>query len=87
MEAYAKMLHGVATRHGITLSPAAAEMMTAPVAEASQFPSFDLNEAVRSMELLIMSMAAEHRGLHNAQSVVRAFAKGGSKLPPFTARR
>lgn len=87
MEAYANMLQGVAARNGVTLSPAATQMLTAPVAEASQFPTFDLNEAVRSAELLIMGMAAEHRGLHNAKSVVRAFAKAPGRLPPFTDRR
>lgn len=87
MEAYTKKLHGIAARHGITLSPAAAEMLTAPVVEASQYSTFDLDEAVRSTELLIMAMAAERRGLHDARSVVRAFTAAGSKLPPYTERR
>jgi hypothetical protein len=87
LEAYSVKLHGIAARHGVTLSPAAAQMLTAPIVEASQFPTFDLNEAVRSTELLIMTMAAEHRGLHNAKSVVRAFANTAGKLPPFTDRR
>jgi hypothetical protein len=86
LEAYANMLRGVAVRHGITLSPSAAQMLTAPVLEASQYPTFDLDEAVRSAELLIMTMAAEHRGLHTAKSVVRAFVTTPGKLPPFTER-
>ena len=48
--------------------------------------TFDRDEAVRSVELLIMTMAAEHRGLHNAKSVIRAFANTPGKLPPFTER-
>ena len=86
MEAYANMLRGVCVRHGITLSPAATELLTAPVVEASQYPTFDLDEAVRSAELLIMTMAAEHRGLHNAKSVIRAFVSTPGKLPPFSER-
>lgn len=86
MDVYTVKLHGIATRHGVTLSPAAAEMLTAPVVEASQYSTFDLNEAVRSTELLIMAMAAEHRGLHNAKSVVRAFTTAGPTLPPYTER-
>lgn len=86
MEAYAKRLNGIATRHGLVLSTAAQEMFTAPIAEAAQFSTFDLDQAVRSTELVIMAMASEHRGLHNAQSVIRAFAKAGPRIPPFTAR-
>ncbi|HEY5411754.1 MAG TPA: hypothetical protein VIJ94_13615 [Caulobacteraceae bacterium] len=86
MEAYAKSLQGIAVRHGISLSSAAQQMLIAPVAEASQYSTFDLDQAVRSTELLLMAMAAEHRGLHNAQSVVRAFAKTPGAIPPFTAR-
>ena len=86
METYAKALHGIAARHGCVLSDAAAQMLTAPVAEASRFSTFDLDEAIRSTELLLMAMASEHRGLHNARSVVRAFAKAGGTLPPYTER-
>ena len=59
-------------------------MFTAPVIEASQVSGFDPDEAVRSIELVLMAMAAEHRGLHNAPSVIRAFAAAGSRLPPFS---
>jgi hypothetical protein len=86
LEAYVKALNGIATRHGLVLSGAAQQMMTAPVIEASQFSTFDLDEAIRSTELVIMAMACERPGLHTAQSVIRAFAKAGPKLPPFTAR-
>lgn len=86
MESYAKSLVGIAIRHGLVLSKAAQQMLTAPVAEASQFPNFDLDQAICSTELVLMAMAAEHRGLHNAQSVIRAFAKAGPRIPPFTAR-
>jgi len=84
VEAYAKRLNGIAARHGLVLSKAAQEVFTAPVAEASQFPTFNLDQAVQSTELLLMAMAAEHRGPHTATSVIRAFAKAGPKLPPFT---
>jgi hypothetical protein len=86
LEAYARSLQGIAARHGISLSGAAQQMLTAPVVEAAQYSTFDLDQAIRSTELLLMAMAAEHRGLHNAQSVIRAFAKTGAAIPPFTAR-
>ena len=86
MEAYVRALNGIAARHGLVLSGAAQQVMTAPVVEASQFPAFDLDDAIRSTELVLMAMAAEHRGLHTAPSVIRAFAKAGAKLPPFTGR-
>ena len=86
MEAYVKALNGIAARHGLTLSGAAQQVMTAPVVEASQFPTFNLDEAIRSTELVLMVMASEHRGLHNAQSVIRAFGKARPRLPPFTGR-
>jgi hypothetical protein len=86
LEAYAKSLQGIAVRHGLVLSKAAQDLLTAPVVEASQFSTFDLDEAIRSTELVLMAMAAEHRGLHNAQSVIRAFAKAGPRIPPFTSR-
>jgi hypothetical protein len=86
LEAYAKSLHGIAVRHGLVLSKAAQDVLTAPVVEASQFSTFNLDEAIRSTELVLMAMAAEHRGLHNAQSVIRAFAKAGPRIPPFTSR-
>jgi hypothetical protein len=85
VEAYAKRLNGIAARHGLVLSQAAQDLFTAPVVEASQFSSFDLDQAVQSTELLLMAMAAEHRGLHHAPSVIRAFAKAGPRLPPFTS--
>ena len=84
MEAYAKRLNGIAARHGLVLSQAAQQVFTAPVVEASQFSTFSLDQAVQSTELVLMAMAAEHRGLHTAPSVIRAFAKAGAKLPPFT---
>ena len=86
MEAYVKALNGIAVRHGLVLSGAAQQMMTAPVVEASQYPTFNLDDAIRSTELVLMAMAAERRGLHNCQSVIRAFGKAGPKLPPFTGR-
>ena len=86
MEAYVKALNGIAARHGLVLSGAAQQMMTAPVIEASQYPTFNLDEAIRSTELVLMAMASERKGLHTAPSVIRAFAKAGAKLPPFTAR-
>jgi len=86
VEAYAKSLQGIAARHGLVLSGAARQVLTAPVAEAAQYSTFDLDEAIRSTELVLMAMAAEHRGLHNAQSVIRALAKAGPRIPPFTAR-
>jgi hypothetical protein len=86
LEAYAKCLQGIAVRHGLMLSKAAQDVLTAPVVEASQFSTFNLDEAIRSTELVLMAMAAEHRGLHNAQSVIRAFAKAGPRIPPFTSR-
>lgn len=86
MEAYVKALNGIAARHGLVLSGAAQQVMTAPVVEASQFPTFNLDEAIRSTELVLMAMASEHRGLHHAQSVIRAFGKAGPRLPPFTGR-
>ncbi len=86
MEAYVKALNGIAARHGLVLSAAAQQMMTAPVAEASQYPTFNLDNAIRSTELVLMAMASERRGLHNCQSVIRAFGKAGSSLPPFTGR-
>ena len=86
MEAYAKRLNGIAARHGLVLSQAAQDMFTAPVSEASEFSTFNLDQAVHSTELVLMAMAEEHRGLHNAQSVIRAFAKAGPKIPPFAAR-
>ena len=85
MEAYAKRLNGIAARHGLVLSKAAQDMFTAPIGEAAQFSTFDLDQAVHSTELVLMAMAEQHRGLHNCQSVIRAFAKAGPKLPPFTA--
>ncbi len=85
MEAYVKSLNGIAVRHGLVLSKAAQQVLTAPVVEASQYASFDLDQAIRSSELILMAMAAERRGLHTAQSVIRAFATAGPKLPPFTA--
>lgn len=85
MEAYVKSLNGIAVRHGLVLSKAAQQVLTAPVVEASQYAGFDLDQAIRSSELILMAMAAERRGLHTAQSVIRAFAKAGPKLPPFTA--
>jgi hypothetical protein len=87
LEAYVKSLNGIAARHGLVLSAAAQQMMTAPVVEASQFPAFDLDQAIRSAELVIMAMASEHKGLHTAPSVIRAFAAAGPKIPPFTARK
>ncbi len=84
MEAYAKRLNGIAARHGLVLSQAAQDVFTAPVIEASQFSTFNLDQAVQSTELVLMAMAAEHRGLHTAPSVIRAFAKAGPRLPPFT---
>jgi hypothetical protein len=87
LESYLKSLNGIAARHGLVLSDAAQQMMTAPVAEASQYPAFDLDQAIRSAELLIMAMASEHKGLHTAQSLIRAFAKAGPNIPPFTARK
>ena len=84
MEAYAKRLNGIAARHGLVLSQAAQDVFIAPVIEASQFSTFNLDRAVQSTELVLMAMAAEHRGLHTAPSVIRAFAKAGPKLPPFT---
>ena len=86
MEAYVKALNGIAARHGLVLSAAAQQMMTAPVLEASQYPTFNLDQAIRSTELVLMAMASEHKGLHTAQSAIRAFAKAGPKIPPFTAR-
>ena len=86
MKAYVKSLQGIAIRHGLVLSGAAEQMLTAPVEEAAQFPGFDLNQAIRSTELILMAMAAEHRGLHTAPSVIRAFARAGAKLPPYTVR-
>ena len=86
MEAYVKALNGIAARHGLVLSAAAQQMMTAPVLEASQYSTFDLDQAIRSSELVIMAMASERKGLHTAQSVIRAFAKAGANIPPFTAR-
>ncbi len=85
MEAYVKSLNGIAVRHGLVLSKAAQQVLTAPVVEAAQYSSFDLDQAIRSTELILMAMADERRGLHTAQSVIRAFAKAGPRLPPFTA--
>lgn len=87
MEAYVRALNGIAARHGLVLSGAAQQLMTAPVVEASQFPAFNLDDAIRSTELVLMAMAAERKGLHNAQSVIRAFGMAGPKLPPFTGRQ
>ncbi len=87
MEAYNTMLRGVLTRYALSLTPKAWDMLTAPVAEAHQHGDLDLDEAVRSTELLIMSMAAEHRGGHNTQSVVRALARNKAAIWPFTERR
>ena len=88
LEAYANALRGICTRHGISLTAAATEMMTAPVLEARQHrKSFDLDQAIRSAELVIMNMAGRHRGLHNAQSVVRAFSETFGRIPPFSEVR
>jgi hypothetical protein len=86
LEAYINIVRGVLTRYAITLTPKAWDMLTAPVAEAHQHGNLNLDEAVRSTEQLIMSMASEHRGGHNTQSVVRALARNKSALPPFTQR-
>ncbi len=83
MDAYVKSLIGIAARHGLVLSDAARTMLTAPVVEAAQYSTFDLDEAIRSTELVLMAMASDHRGLHTAPSVIRAFAKAGPNLPPF----
>jgi hypothetical protein len=85
LEAYYNQLRGIMTRYAISLTPAAWDMFTAPVLEACRRESFDLDQAVRSSELLLMSMAFEHRGAHNTQSVVRAFARNKAAVPPFTA--
>lgn len=86
MEAYYNQLRGIMTRYAISLTPAAWDMFTAPVLEAHNRESFDIDQAVRSSELLVMGMAFEHRGGHNTQSVVRAFARNTAVIPPFTAR-
>ena len=85
MEAYYNQLRGIMTRYAISLTPAAFDMLTAPVLEAHRRESFDIDEAVRSSEMLVMSMAFEHRGAHNTQSVVRAFARNTAQLRPFNA--
>jgi hypothetical protein len=87
LEAYYNVLRGVMTRYAISLTPAAWDMLTAPVLEAHQHGNLDLDEAVRSSELLVMSMAFEHAGGHNTQSVVRAFARNKAAIPPFTEQR
>ncbi len=85
MEAYAKALAGICTRHGISLTTAAAELMTAPVREAFETRrDFDLDQAILSAELIVMHMAARHRGLHHAPSVIRAFAEAIGQTPPFS---
>lgn len=86
MEAYYAQLRGIMTRYAISLTPAAWDMLTAPVLEAHRRESFDIDEAVRSSERLVMSMAFEHAGAHNTQSVVRAFSRNTASIPPFTAR-
>ena len=85
MEAYYNQLRGIMTRYAISLTPAAFDMLTAPVLGAHRRESFDIDEAVRSSEMLVMSMAFEHRGAHNTQSVVRAFARNTAQLRPFNA--
>ena len=85
MEAYYNQLRGIMTRYAISLTPAAWDMFTAPVLEAHRRESFDIDQAVRSSEMLLMGMAFEHRGAHNTQSVVRAFARNQASVPPFTA--
>ena len=85
MEAYYNQLRGIMTRYAISLTPAAFDMLTAPVLEVHRHESFDIDEAVRSSEMLVMSMAFEHRGAHNTQSVVRAFARNTAPLRPFNA--
>jgi hypothetical protein len=85
LDAYVRALNGIAARHGLVLSGAAQQMMTAPVVEAAQYPTFNLDEAIRSTELVLMAMAGERKGLHTAPSVIRAFAKAGPRLPPFSA--
>jgi hypothetical protein len=85
LEAYYNQLRGIMTRYAISLTPAAFDMLTAPVLEAHRRESFDIDEAVRSSEMLVMSMAFEHRGAHNTQSVVRAFARNTAQLRPFNA--
>ncbi len=84
MEAYSNMLRGIMTRYAISLTPSAWDMLTAPVAEASRRDGFDLNQAVRSSELVVMSLAFDHRGPHDAQSLIRAFARNKAAIPPFT---
>jgi hypothetical protein len=86
VEAYYNALRGIMTRHAISLTPAAWNMFTAPVAETFGRTSFDLDQALRSSELLVMSLASEHRGAHNTQSVIRAFVRNRAQIPPFTAR-
>ena len=86
MDAYHNMLRGIMTRYAISLTPAAWDMLTAPVAEAYRHGNLDLDEAVRSTELLVMSLAFEHRGAHDTRSVVRAFARNKAAIPPFTER-
>jgi hypothetical protein len=85
LEAYYNRLRGIMTRYAVSLTPAAWDMLTAPVLEASGRESFDIDEAVRSSEQLIMNMAFEHAGGHNTQSVVRAFARNKAQLRPFNA--
>ena len=85
MEAYYNVLRGIMTRYAISLTPAAWTMLTQPVAEAFPRTSFDFDQAVRSSELLVMSMAFEHRGAHDTKSVVRALAANKARIPPFTA--
>jgi hypothetical protein len=77
-------------RHGISLTPAARELLIIPVIEAAEENprEFDLQAAQGSIDKLI-AQVAEYAGRsarerpQNAKSIVRAFFKRFCNIPPF----
>jgi hypothetical protein len=79
---------------GVTLTPAARDMLTIPVVEVHESglkiaESEYWNEVQSSVEDLLKAIAnqKDKRQTHNSISVIRAFVERFCNIPPFCSRR